>query len=187
MEEIQYQDIGVPDTENKRIDSLEDAARYAYGLSETKKEIEKIKEIASKERQKWEEKIAEVNAWEEDVLKPLLSKIDFFNVLLSDFHRRQFNNAPNDKAKAKLKSIKLPYGVTLTSKENATQIEVVDDTSLLEYAKAHNLVDVPAPKPKWSEIKKQLKILEDGRIVDSAGEVINFVKAVPQERKFEVK
>lgn len=185
--EVQNVSITVEDSKPKTIETLEDAARYAYGLSETRKDIAKIEEIAANEIARWQEKINEVEAWRDEVLKPLKDKESYLATMLTVFHVTEFNNAPNDKAKAKLKSIKLPYGVTLSSREQSTKIEVTDEAALLKYAKENKLVDVPEPKAKWSEIKKGLKITEDGRVFDSNGEEVTFVKAVPQERKFEVK
>jgi Bacteriophage Mu Gam like protein len=196
--EIDYieEDIGIPDgegdkesaidTKPKTIESLEDAARYAYGLSETRKEIEKIEAVAAKEIERWQEKIKEVETWRETALKPLREKVEYFSTLLTQYHMKEYYNAPNEKAQAKLKSIKLPYGVTLASREQQTKLEIADEAALLNYAKENGHVEV-IEKPKWSEIKKQLKINEDGRVFDANGEEVPFVKAIPQERKFEVK
>lgn len=174
-------------TQTKAINSLEDAARYAYGISETRKEIEKIQAVATAEITRWQEQIQAVEDWQEEVLEPLRAKLDYFNMLLTNFHADQFYNAENEKAQAKLKSIKLPYGITLASKEQATKLEVTDDAALLAYAQESGYVDIPAPKAKWGELKKTLKVHEDGRVFDGNGEEVPFVKAVPQERKFEVR
>lgn len=179
--------VEAPEERDKRIENLEDAARYAYGVSETRKEIEKINNVAAKEIAKWQEKIAEVEAWQSEVLKPLIEKLEYFNMLLTGFHVREFTNAPNEKARAKVKSIKLPYGVTLASREQPVKLEVTDDDALLAYATAIGQIDVPAPKPKWGEIKKGLTVNKSGKVVDLNGEVLPFVGAVPQDRKFEVK
>lgn len=174
------------DTSPKKIENLEDAARYAYAVAETRKEIERIQSVAAKEIAKWQEKINEVEAWQAEVLKPLQDKLEYFNTLLIMYHMNEFNNAPNDKARAKLKSIKLPYGVTLTSREMPVKLEVTDDEALLAYAKENGHYEV-IEKAKWAEVKKQLKVNSDGRVYDSNGEEVVFVKAIPQERKFEVK
>lgn len=183
---VQEVTITAEDIKPRTIETLEDAARYAYGLSETRKEIEKIEAIAAKEIARWQEKIGEVEAWRDEVLKPLREKVEYFSTLLTQFHMKEFYNAPNEKAQAKLKSIKLPYGVTLASREQQTKLEVTDETALLNYAKESGQVEV-VEKPKWAEIKKQLKINDDGRVFDANGEEVAFVKAIPQERKFEVK
>lgn len=171
----------------KTIETLEDAARYAYGVTETRKEIEKITAVAASEISRWTEQIKEVENWQEEVLKPLREKLEYFNMLLTGYHVNQYYSAENEKAQAKLKSIKLPYGITLASKEQATKLEVVDDVALIGYAVANEQVDYAAPKARWAEIKKTLKVTDDGSVVDSNGEVVPFVKAVPQERKFEVR
>lgn len=169
----------------RRIETLEDAARYAYGLAETRKEIEKIQDVAAKEIAKWQEKIQQVEEWQAEVLKPLLEKVEYFSNLLMDYHMREYYNAPNDKARAKLKSIKLPYGVTLASREMQPKLEISDEAALLNYARENGFVEV-VEKAKWAEIKKQLTTNGD-KVVDSNGEQLEFIKVVPQERKFEVK
>jgi len=183
---VQEVTITAEDIKPRTIETLEDAARYAYGLSETRKEIEKIEAIAAKEIARWQEKVSEVEAWRDEVLKPLRDKVEYFSALLTQFHMKEFYNAPNEKAQAKLKSIKLPYGVTLASREQQPKLEVTDESALLNYAKESGQVEV-VEKPKWAEIKKQLKINDDGRLFDANGEEVAFVKVVPQERKFEVK
>lgn len=179
--------VTMEDSKPKAIETLEDAARYAYGVSETRKEIEKIKAVATAEISRWQEQIQAVEDWQEEVLNPLMDKLAYFNMLLTNYHADQFYNAENEKAQAKLKSIKLPYGITLASKEQATKIEVVDDAALLSYATENNMIDTPKPKAKWADIKKGLQAHEDGRVFDSNGEEVSFAKAVPQERKFEVR
>lgn len=174
------------DANKPKIETLEDAARYAYGLSETRKEIEQIEAIAAKEIEVWQKKIDQVNEWKEQSLKPLKDKEQYLSTLLTVFHMKQFNEAPNEKAQAKLKSIKLPYGVTLSSREQQPKLEVTDESALLEYAKSNGLVEV-TEKAKWGDIKKQLNINSDGRVFDANGEEVPFIKVVPQERKFEVK
>lgn len=170
----------------KRIESLEDAARYAYAVAEIRKEIENINAVAAKEIEKWTERITQVDEWRNKILKPLQERLDYFSTLLIDYHRREYENAPNDKARAKLKSIKLPYGITLASREMPVKFEITDDAALLAYAKENGFVEV-IEKAKWSEVKDNLKINDNGKVYDVNGEEITFVKAVKQERKFEVK
>lgn len=187
--ELQGEVTITTETEDKPrgVNNLEDAARIAYGVSETRKEIEKINNVADREISKWQGKIGEVEDWRAEVLRPLADKLDYFTMLLTLFHMQEFDNAPNEKAQAKLKSIKLPYGVTLASKEQATKLEVTDDAALLAYAKENGNVKV-TEKAEWAEIKKTLKINdENGLVYDANGEEVPFVVAVPQDRKFEVK
>jgi len=174
------------DTKPRSIESIEEAARYAYALSETRKEIKKIEDTAASEVAIWQEKIKEVEAWRDEVLKPLLDKVEYFTALLTQYHMKEYYSTENEKARAKLKSIKLPYGVTLASREQPVKLEVTDDSALLSYAKANGQVDV-IEKPKWAEIKKHLQINDDGRVFDQNGEEVPFIKAIQQERKFEVK
>jgi len=174
-------------TEPKSIKTLEEAARYAYGLSDTREKIEEIERISKLEIERWEQKIKEVNSWKEKVLDPLKGKEEYLSFLLRQFHIDQYENASSDKEKAKLKSIKLPYGVTLASRESADQLVVTDDDALLQYAKDNGMVTVPEPKARWADIKKSLKANESGAVVDGNGEVLPFISVTKSERKFEVK
>ncbi|QNR70394.1 host-nuclease inhibitor Gam family protein (plasmid) [Paenibacillus peoriae] len=175
-------DLAMP----KRIQDLKEAADYAYGLSETRKELEELNEVREDQIAKLKAQIDAIEEWHSTVSSPLQGKVDYFTLLLSDFHQRQYHEADSDKARKKVTSIKLPYGITLASRSQAPSLNITDDAALLQYAKQNNAVQV-TEKPKWSEIKKTLQVHEDGRVFDANGEEVQFVKAAPQDRKFEVK
>lgn len=181
MTEINYKDeIDFNELNPTAIKDLQEANRYARAVSSAREEIKKIEEAAAVEIKAWEDRIAQVNEWKEEVLKPLQDKLDHCSTLLMDFHMREFEANG-------VKSIKLPYGVNLKSVQGATKIEVSDDALLLAYAKKVKLVNIPDPTPKWAEIKKTLAVTAGGQVVNTDGEILDFVKAIPQERKFEVK
>ncbi|MGG1263876.1 hypothetical protein [Brevibacillus laterosporus] len=187
-DKIKVESVDAPTVNKpKTIDTLEDAARYAYGLSETRKNIAQIEAIADSEIAIWQDKIDQVIEWRNQSIKPLQEKVDYISTLLTQFHIKTYSQAPNEKARGKVTSIKLPYDITLSSRAQQTKIEVIDNDALLSYAKENNLVDIPEPKAKWNEIKKKLLINNDGRVYDPNGEEVAFVKVTPQERKFEVK
>lgn len=170
----------------KRINDLKEAADYAYGLSETKKELTVLEGVLDDQVSKLKAQIESLEEWYATVSKPLVSKVDYFTLLLSDYHQRTYDSADGDKAKGKVTSIKLPYGVTLSSRSLQPKLEVIDEEALLVYAKASGAVQV-TEKPKWADIKKQLTVTESGHVVDSNGEPLPFIAVTPQERKFEVK
>lgn len=171
-----------------KVKTIEDAARYAYGLSETRKSIAELEEIAEKEIAKWQEKIDKVKEWLEEVTAPLKRKEEYLANQLKMFHITQFNSAKNEKEQKKLTSIKLPYGVTLQSRAQQPKFEIVDEQSYKEYAKENNLLKVKEPEVDWATLKKNIIINSDGRALNKeTGEFLDFIKVVPQERKFEVK
>jgi Bacteriophage Mu Gam like protein. len=169
-----------------RITSLEEAARYAYGLAETRKEIEDLEKIAESEIEFWREKIREVESWRDEITKPLREKVNYFEALLSDFHYRQYMEAPNEKAQAKLKTIKLPYGITLKSTSRPTVIKPVDEEAYKSYMKECGWVEY-SPTFKWAELKKRLHVNEEGLVFGPDGTLLEFLVVEPQERRFEVK
>lgn len=173
----------------KKIETLEDATRYAYGLSETRKEIDKLKEIAQVEIDKWQGKINQVQEWLEGVVSPLEEKETYLSHLLLAYHTDQYNNAPNEKTRKKLNSIKLPYDITLKSRVQQPKLEVVDEVTYTTYAETNNLMKEPKePEVNWAALKKQLDVTDEGHVINKeTGEVLTFIKATPQERKFEVK
>lgn len=65
--------------EISKVNTLDEATRFTYGLLETRKSIKELREIAWKEIDKWKEKIAEVQEWLKLVLTPQKAKEEFLN------------------------------------------------------------------------------------------------------------
>jgi predicted O-linked N-acetylglucosamine transferase (SPINDLY family) len=173
--------------QQKKIETMEDAVHYAYGLSETRKEIEEINRLAEMEIEKWQAKIREVEEWRDSVIKPLQAKADYMSSLLMAFHMEQYYSAPNEKAREKLKSIKLPYGVTLKSTQPQVNFEIKDEERYKQFMEKNGFIEHQEPKLKWGDFKKTLTVLNNGTVITKDGEVVDFLRVVPQERKFEVK
>lgn len=170
-----------------KVKTIEDAARYAYGLSETRKSIAELEEIAEKEIAKWQEKIDKVKEWLEEVTTPLKRKEEYLANQLKMFHITKYNSAKNEKEQKKLTTIKLPYGVKLQSRAQQPKFEVVNEQTYKEYAKENNLLKIKE-EVDWATLKKNIIISNDGRALNKeTGEFLDFIKVVPQERKFEVK
>ncbi|MCP8973200.1 host-nuclease inhibitor Gam family protein [Bacillus licheniformis] len=174
---------------NSKVSNLDEAARYAYGLAETRKSISELQAVADKEIAKWQEKIADVRDWLENELQPLKAKEDYLASQLQMFHINQFRSAKNDSERKRLTSIKLPYGVTLKSRAQADKFEVVNEHTYKKFAKENGLLKAPKePEINWSDFKKKLVVSEEGQVLNKeTGECLDFIKVVPQERKFEVK
>lgn len=172
--------------ETKLIGSIEEANRYAYAIKKTKKEVESIRSQAQKEIEIWQQEIQGLKEWEENQLKPLLDKIDYFETLLTDFHRRAFLNAETEKEQNKLKSMKLPYGVTLKSFLPQSKYVVQDEDAYVDYARQKGFIRLKE-EVNWKEMKDKLVVMENGKVIDADGEVINFISVEEQARKFELK
>lgn len=172
---------------HKKIETMDDAVRYAYGLSETRKEISEINRLADAEVAKWQAKIDAVNQWRDSSVKPLQDKSAYMEGLLLSFHISEYNAAPNEKAQKKLNSIKLPYDVTLKSSQPQVGFEIKDESAYKEFMESNGFAEPQEPKLKWGDFKKTLTVNENGVVVTADGEVVDFLKAVQQDRKFEVK
>lgn len=171
------------------ISTLEEATRYAYGLSATREEIAERNQIADGEIARWQAKIDQVNEWRNAEVAELDSKVEYLKAKLIAFHIGQFNSAPNDKAQAKVKSIKLPYGITLKSTSSRLGFEIKPDedskTAYEAYMQINGFTEPQPAKLKWADAKDQFKVKDD-RVVDSNGEVVDFLKIKQPERTFKV-
>lgn len=174
----------------KYIESMDEAIRLAYALSEIHKEIKQVNALADEEIGKWQEKIKQVEEWRDQQIKKLERIQNNIQFLLIQYHREQYEKAP-EKVKKRLKSIKLPYGVTLKSVQPQVSFEIVNEDKYKQYMLENNFYEIPEPKLKWGEAKKQFKVIEDEegnlRVIDSNGEFIDFVKVNIKEREYSVK
>lgn len=181
--------IEVTEDKTAKVTNMEEATRYAYGLSETRNQVAEYDAIAKSEIDKWQEKIDQVKSWLEDVTKPLKEKEEYMAAQLQFFHTQQYHNAKEEKDKKKLVSIKLPYGVTLKSRAGTTAYEVTDETLYRSYAAENKLLKpVKEPDVDWASLKKNIIVNSEGKALNKeTGEFLDFIKVLPQERKFEVK
>jgi hypothetical protein len=168
--------------QDKKINSLEDASRYAYGVSVTKEKIEEIESIANKEIERWKAKIKEVEDWRDNQVTKLNDSKKYLEYLLTDYHKRVFESA-SEKEQKKLKSIKLPYGVTLSSKVK-TDLKVNDNDKYVSYCMSNGFFEEVPPKLKWGQLKNTLEVV-NGNVVNCDGEILDFIDA-KIERGFDV-
>ncbi|SEA78688.1 hypothetical protein [Paenibacillus sp. 276b] len=70
---------------------------------------------------------------------------------------------------------------------NHKKIKTMDDTVYKAFMERNGLAKPQGLKLKWSDFKKTLTVNEDGVVVTADGEVVNFLKAAQEDRKFEVK
>lgn len=181
------EEIEVDRGSGPKIQTLEDATRYAYGLHATREEIAKLESVANAEIEKWQAKIDQVTAWRDSVTTPLKDKADYLANELKFYHVNQYNAATTEKEKKKLNSIKLPYDVTLKSRAQTDKLEVSDEVAYLKYAEENKLVKESKPNVDWATMKKSIVVNSDGKALSKeTGEFLEFISVIPQERKFEV-
>lgn len=123
-----------------------------------------------------------IEAWLEEVARPLEAGMAHMEGLLTEYHRRKFKADPT------AKTVKLP-GVVLTAR--AQQPEWTwDDDAFVAWAKAHkrpDLVRRPKPVPDKVKAKAELTTTDTGAVVDANGVVVEGVKAMPRDPKHDVK
>jgi len=181
------EEIEIDNEGGAKIQSMEDATRFAYGLHSTREEIAKLEDIAAKEIEKWQAKIDQVTAWRDSVVAPLKNKEGYLADTLKFYHVNQYNAATTDKEKKKFNSIKLPYDVTLKSRAQADKLEVADEVAYLKYAEENKLIKKVEPAVDWATMKKSIVVNSEGKALSKeSGEFLDFISVVPQERKFEV-
>ena len=168
------------------VDSLDTASKVAKTISDIGKQLTAHATAYEAELAQLEEKTKEIKARYDALMLPLQAELAEYNAMLTKYHRTTLENA-TEKEQDTLKSIKLPYGVTLTSRSKPANLKVIDENQYKEYARANNFLKVKEDV-EWAKMKKALKVTDDGKVVDpNSGEVISFIQVEEQERVFDVK
>lgn len=156
------------------VDSL-DKANWAF------KKISALNARIGEKEELAESEIERVKSWLESESKADKESIEYFEALLVNYYKRLRADDP----KAKLST---PYG-KVTSRKKQPSWEF-DDLETLKYFKTNHpeLIEVKESFNKTQAKKVFNPILNElGSVVDENGEVVEFVKAVPQGDSFSVK
>lgn len=168
------------------VDSLDTASKVARIISDIGKQLTAHATAYEAELAQLEGRTKEIKAKYDALMLPLQAELAEHNAKLMKYHRTTLENA-TDGEQESLKSIKLPYGVTLTSRAKPANLKVTDESQYRAYAKANNFLKVQE-NIEWAKLKKGLKVAEDGKVFDAeSGEVISFIQVEEQERVFDVK
>ena len=145
------------------------------------KKINALNARITEKKQLAEAEIERINSWLESETKADQQSIEYFEHILVEYYQELRADDP----KAKLST---PYG-KVTSRKKQPSWEF-DDAATLEYFKANKpeLIEVKESFNK-TQAKKVFKPVLDatGSVVDENGEIVGFVKAVPQGDSFSVK
>ena len=112
--------------------------------------------------------------------KSAQDSILFFEGLLLEYMVKERELDP------KIKSIKLPHGTVRFKKQQPEYVR--DEPKLIDWAKESQRMDLVKIKESfdWSTLKKDITVVA-GNVVDKVtGEIIEHVKVVEREDKFEV-
>lgn len=152
-----------------------DTANWAF------KKINALNARISEKKKLAQEEIERINAWLESENKTDQQSIEYFEHLLVEYYQEL--RAADPKAK-----LSTPYG-KVTSRKKQPSWEF-DDTAALEYFKSNKpeLIEVKESFNKTQAKKVFTPVLNElGSVVDENGEVVDFVKAIPQGDSFSVK
>lgn len=158
------------------LDSLNWALRK---LSAYNEELKQIQGLANAERQR-------INAWEEKESSGIKDSIQFFEKLVSDYHKKVLTENPEKK------TLSTPYGKSKSTTSKA-QPEKADEEKLFKFVEENKLpfVEVVTTKKlKWGDFKKTLQVVEkeDGTqvVIDENGQIVPGVAVKPQTTTFKV-
>lgn len=178
--------FNAPKTEAKelKVTTLEEATAIAKEIARVSEQIDAVAQAYDTELKAVEVTMKAVRDRYDAMLSPLQDELRGYNKQLTEYHESTLE-AATDAEKEQLKSIKLPYNVTLASRSKPAALAVSNDEAYLAKARELGLVKEEA---KWGEMKKLLTVTEDNKvIIKSTGEVADFIEVQEQGRVFDVK
>lgn len=171
---------------DKDVTTLEEASLVAKEVAEIGKQLAAHATAYETELAAVEQQMKAIKQKYDVIMSPLQDKLTKYNEKLVAYHCSTLDNA-TEAEKDKLKSIKLPYGVTLSSRAKAPAYNVTNNDAYIAFAKTKQLVAVKEDV-KWNELKKNLAKNEHGQVIyGPTGEVVDFIQIDEQERTFDVK
>ncbi len=178
MDPLAFTDIPLPESPEERarfeVTDLEKAAWAMRKLAHIRSKQGEVQALADKE-------IIRLQAWADEQKSRMDGDAQFFEGLLTAYHRRTLAADPKH-----AKTIKLPHG-ELTSRAQPDKWEINAD-ALLPQLKAIGRLDLIRIKeePMRDEIKAAFKV-DNGRVIDLAtGEVLEGVTVAPGGIKFSI-
>lgn len=144
-------------------------------LSAYKAKEKEIIELAKTER-------ARIDLWEKGEKQKINDSIEFFEILISEYHAKVLANDP------KSKTISTPYGKS-KARASSPQPKKADEKAILKHVVENGMKDYIKPALKWAEFKKDLQIAEiGGRLiaVDANGEEVPGVVVEPEQIRYSV-
>jgi hypothetical protein len=146
------------------------ALRQLSAIDSEKKEINKVADAEMDRILQWQQKEVEV----------IDNRKAFFEGLIMEY-------AMNERTKDhKFKSVSSPYG-KVTFKKQPPKWKY-DDQKLVDYLESVSALDLIRVKkePVKTEIKKRFTVLEDGRVLDEDGTVVEGITVEYKDEKIEI-
>ena len=166
LEEVQEQRFEITD-----LSSLTWVLRKMSAIEAQRKEVNQVAD----------NEIERIEAYRKKELESLQRSQDFFQSLVGEYAERKRQEDP------KFKTQKTPYGSIGFKKQQPKWI--YDDEKLLNHLHDNELYDFVRIKeePNKAEIKKQFRVLDNGKVVDVDGQEVEGITIEPQPDKLEVK
>lgn len=175
LEELDQLDLQSEETKERF--KIEDAEQLNWAmrkLSTLNSKKNGIDELAAKEMER-------ITSWREKECDSINHTKSFFEGLIMEY-------AMNERSKDKeFKTSKVPYGkVTFTKQQPKWNY---DDEKLISYLESVSALDLIRVKKEAvkTEIKKRFKTLEDGRVLDEEGTIVDGITVEYQEDKLSIK
>ncbi|QUH21455.1 host-nuclease inhibitor Gam family protein [Alkaliphilus sp. B6464] len=169
----EIQEVETVEREGYKIENKQSAEWALRKIKVLKEQIEETDQLAEAE-------IERIKAWQESENKKSKYDIARFEGLLLEYMVKEREKDPETK------SIKLPHGTVRFRKQPLEYVR--DEENLIKWAKGSTRADLIKVKESfdWSTLKKDITVVA-GNVVDKhTGEIIEHVKAIEREDKFEV-
>lgn len=182
---MNIEDILNSNNNSSEVTTLEKASQVAKRYNEVSKSLQALAGLYDKDLLQLEEVMKNLKTKYDTQMLPLQAELVELSSQLTKYHMDTITNANSDELDH-LKSIKLPYGVTLTSRSKPANLTVTNQDAYLAYAKDKGLVKVKE-EVEWAKLKKQLQVSGDKVIDPETGEVIDFIETTEAERVYDIK
>lgn len=175
------------DLKTQAVTTLEEATAVAKEVAEISKQLNAVATAYDTELKALEVSAKAIKDRFEAMMKPLREELAIYNEKLTKYHMDTLGAATPEEQE-KLKSIKLPYGVTLASRASAPTLKVKEDeaSKKLYLEKAREL-GLTKEDVKWADMKKGIEIKGGKAVLAETGEILDFLQIDEKERAYDVK
>lgn len=188
LQESEFDEVVDKETDNTdgqsyEIKNLEDLTWAFRKLSYYQSKKAEKQKISNAERERINEELSKVNAWEEKELKSTNDSISNFESIIANYHSTVLAEDPDSK------TLSTPYGKVKSTTSKA-QPDKGDEEKLLAFIKKNKLPFVKTIEEiKWGDLKKTLQVVEKyGQqiVIDKNGETVPGATVKPQTTTFKV-
>ncbi|MFI3131990.1 host-nuclease inhibitor Gam family protein [Mammaliicoccus sciuri] len=153
------------------LDSANWALKKIAAISTKQSEVSKVAE----------NEIEKIKAWEESELNRYEGSKDYLQSLLVEYYKAEKEKDPKFK-------LSTPYG-KVTSRKGTQKWEIPNKTMFIQTLKERGFNDLVRIKEEinLADLKKQFHVTEDGRVIDSNGEIIEGTYVIDNPTSYSVK